>query len=95
MLSVNSNIQLDYGTNLLTIICDTKNNEKAFNWQWTFNGSDVLPPGSRYHHMSDTRSILLVCDITLANVGTYTCTANNERGDTAFDETFLSVSKLV
>lgn len=93
MLSVNSTIQLDYGTDL-TIICDTKNNEKVSNWQWTFNGGNVLPPGSRYHNLSDTRSILLICDITLANVGTYTCTANNSRGDTASDETILSVSKL-
>ena len=80
---------MNYGANE-TLICTS--NSPVILWQWTFNGTLVLPDLVQTFNATN-RAVLFICDVKFFHAGTYQCLATNERGENTSDNSFLRVGE--
>lgn len=90
-LNIDETVTIYSGLSVYYVICDAREGQ-AVSWQWTFNGTTNL---TRFTVFPERRSVLLLCDVTLADTGLYACTAKSSDGDIATTSTFIQVGEFL
>lgn len=88
--NISSSVSLCSGLPLYYVICDASASVQS--WFWSYNETSNL---TRFYNLSSTRSILVLCNLTVSQTGTYTCTALSFDGEIARASTYITICKLI